>query len=220
MAAQGPNNQIGSISAQLARWVLFLDKWELALGEGREVIVLGDINLDFLKWSKDLPASDSSTRLKGLTDSLFRRIFPHGVSQLIRTATREAPHSQPSGLDHIYTNKPYKCSEAAAEYTGGSDHKLIKVTRFCKSLKSNVRYVRKRVFKDFSAASYCEAVRQLSWFELYMCDCPSQAAELLTSSLSAILDQMAPIRTIQVRKKYVPWTMALLHYQGVDQAKR
>ena len=223
LMSQGPLNQTGSVAAQLNRWVLFLDKWEAALGEGREVIVLGDINLDFLKWSKDLPASDSSTRLKGLTDCLFRRIFPLGVSQLVRSATREAPHSPPSGLDHIYTNKPYKCSEAAAEYTGGSDHKLIKVTRFCKSFKSNIRYVRKRVFKDFSAASFCEAVRQLSWFELYMCESPSQAAELLTSSLSTILDQMAPIRTIQVRKKYVPWlspdTKELMKQRDAAQAK-
>ena len=38
-----------------------------------------------------------------------------------------------------------------------------------------------------------------------MCDNPSEAADLLTSKLSAILDQMAPIRTFQIRKKYVPW---------------
>ena len=56
-----------------------------------------------------------------------------------------------------------------------------------------------------------------------MFDCPSQAAELLTSSLSVILDQMAPIRTIQVRKKYVPWlsstTKELIKQRDEAQAK-
>ena len=99
---QGPGSQSGSVTAQLRRWLVFLDKWEAALREDREVIVLGDINLDFLKWGRNLPASDSNTRLKGLTDSLFARIFPLGVSQLVRTATRFAPNSEPSGLDHIY----------------------------------------------------------------------------------------------------------------------
>ena len=201
---QGPGNQSGSVAAQLDRWLIFLDRWEAALREDREVIVLGDINLDFLKWGRDLPASDSNARLKGLTDSLFTRIFPLGVSQLVRTATRAAPNSEPSGLDHIYTNKPEKCSEAYTEYRG-SDHKLIKVTRYCKSLKSNIRYVRKRVYKNFCAAKFCEEVRQISWYDVYMCDNPSQAAELLTNKLSYILDKMSPIRTIQVRKKYVPW---------------
>ena len=70
---------------------MFLDKWEGALSEGKEVIVMGDINLDFLKWNRDLPATDSSTRLKRLSDLLFTRIFPHGVSQLVRVATRVAP---------------------------------------------------------------------------------------------------------------------------------
>ena len=45
---QGPGNQSGSIAAQSVRWSLFLDKWEAALREDREVILLGDINLDFL----------------------------------------------------------------------------------------------------------------------------------------------------------------------------
>ena len=85
---QGHDNQTGSVSAQLERWVMFLDKWEAALSEGREVIVLGDINLDFLKWNRDLPANDSSNRLKSLSDQLFTRIFPNGVSQLVRVGAR------------------------------------------------------------------------------------------------------------------------------------
>ena len=80
-----------------------MDFWELALMEGKEVLVMGDINLDFLKWTRtDLPPNDSTMRLNSLTGALFSRIFPHGVSQLVQEATRVWPGQQDSGLDHIY----------------------------------------------------------------------------------------------------------------------
>ena len=92
-----------------------------------------------------------------------------------------------------------------AEFTGGSDHKLIKITRFAKSIQRNVRYVKKRMFKNFVDKDFKQAVQQLSWEELYSCDDPEEAAKVLTDNLTAILDQMAPVRTIQVRRSYAPW---------------
>ena len=45
-----------SIKAQLKRWNVFLDSWERALSEDKEVSLIGDVNLDFLKWKRnDLP---------------------------------------------------------------------------------------------------------------------------------------------------------------------
>ena len=41
-----------------------------------------------------------------------------------------------------------------------------------------------------------------------MCQDPNQAAEMLTKKLTTILDQMAPIKTFQVRVKYAPWMSA------------
>ena len=106
------DNSTRSVPAQQERWCNFLSKWEAALSEGKEVIVMGDINLDFLKWTRsDLPSSDSAVRLKSLTEALFSRIFPHGVSQLVKDATRVWPGQSDSGLDHIYSNKPEKRSE-------------------------------------------------------------------------------------------------------------
>ena len=189
-----------SIPAQLERWNIFLTNWEAAISEGREVMVMGDISLDFLKWTRNnLSNSDSSTRLKPLTEARFSRIFPHGVSQLVIEATRVWPGQTDSGLDHIYSNKPEKCSEVYLEYSRGSDHKLLKITRFTKSFNRSDKYVKRRSFKNFSSVNFVEAVETISWFELYMCEDPSKAAEILTKKLTDILDTMAPIKTIQVR---------------------
>ena len=212
-----------SVPAQLERWSSFLAIWETALMEGKEVIVMGDINLDFLKWTKtNLPPNDSTVCLKALIEQLFSRIFPHGVSQLVKEATRVWPGQADSGLDHIYSNKPEKCSEVYLEFSGGSDHKLLKFTRFAKSMKRSVKYVKKRSFKNFKSEVFIAAVRQLSWFELYMCESPSEAAELLTGKLTDILDTMAPIKTIQVRSRYAAWlseqTKAVLKERDVAQS--
>jgi hypothetical protein len=187
----------GTVAAQLKRWSTFLNLWEQALLEGKEVIVMMDANLDFLKWRRDnLPANDSTVRLKSLVELLFNRIFPHGVSQVVTVFTRSWPGQEDAGLDHIYTNKPEKLSNVYAEFAGGSDHKLIKITRYSKSLQRSVRYVRKRVFKNFVDKDFQQAVKQLSWWDLYSCDDLDKAAEILTCKLTTILDQMAPVRTI------------------------
>ena len=45
----------------------------------------------------------------------------------------------------------------------------------------------------------------MSWYELYMCDELDQAVQILTSSLTSILDRLAPVRTVQSRTRYAPW---------------
>ena len=129
---QASSNSSGSIADQLQRWLVFIEMWEKVLNEGKEVMVLGDINLDFLKWNKgNLPANDSSIRLKQLNELVFNRIFPHGVKQLVTTPTRLSAVGSPSGLDHIYTNRSDKCSEVQAEIQGGirpqtyKDHQIL-----------------------------------------------------------------------------------------------
>ena len=195
-----------TVPSQLERWLAFLDNWEKALQTGKEVIVMMDANLDFLKWARtDLPSSDPTHRLRPLIDQLFSRILPLGVSQLVCVPTRVWAGQQASGLDHLYTNKQDKLSEVYTEFSGGSDHRLIKVTRYAKSMKRNPRYVKKRCYKKFSAKDFSEAVKKVSWWELYMCEDATKAAEILTTKLSNILDIMAPIKTIQVRTKYAAW---------------
>ena len=89
-----------------------------------------------------MPPHHSSVKLRPLVDALFERTLPLGVSQLVKGATRMERGQPRAGLDHLYTNKPDKLSSIQTFYTGMSDHKLIKVTRFSKSYKQNPRFVR------------------------------------------------------------------------------
>ena len=150
----------GSIQAQLGRWTQLLNQWERALSEDKEVILAMDANIDFLKWTSDkLSSNDNTHRLKPLIEELFSSIFPQGVSQMVTSPTRAWPGQPVSGLDHLYTNRPNKLSAVYTEYTGGSDHKLIKVTRYSKSIQQNSRYVRKRCYKNFDEEEFKQKVK-------------------------------------------------------------
>ena len=68
-------------------------------------------------------------------------------------------------LDHLYSNQPAKLSEVQAEFTGMSDHKIIKVNRYSKSLKENPRYVTKRSFKKFDKEDFIRKVGEMPELE-------------------------------------------------------
>ena len=170
------------------------------------MICLGDINIDHLKWTRNNLSPNSVTaRLKPLIDLLFEKIIPLGISQCVTTATRSFPNQEDSGIDHVYTNKPDKLAPVITVNQGGSDHKLLFVTRFSKSIQRNVRYIKKRTFKKFDKEKFKEEVRKLRWWDIYSCECVNTAVQLLSSKLTNILDKLAPIKKIQVCACYVPW---------------
>ena len=201
------DNTSASVHEQLARWTVFLDKWEQALQEDKEVIVTLDANIDHLTWrdQDSLPQHSSSVRLKSLIDALFTRIIPLGVTQLVTGATRMERGQPRTGLDHLYTNKVDKLSAVQTFFTGTSDHKLLKVTRFNKSFKHLPRYVRKRIFKEFDEATFKQSISECGLEEIFSCSDVNVAAETLTNKLTGVLDKMAPIKKIQTRTKYAPW---------------
>ena len=201
-----PDRTSLAVSEQLTRWINFLDQWERALDTGQEVHLLGDLNINHCNWTTpDLPASNQTSRLAPLITALFTRIIPQGVSQHVVGPTRHWPGQVSTGLDHYFTNRPEKLSAVSSQFRGGSDHMLIHAVRYSQTVKARPRYIRRRVYKNFKPEEFREAVKQLSWIDLYCCDDVENAVKLLTSKLTFILDTMAPIKTIQMRKKYAPW---------------
>ena len=194
------------ISEQQARWIEFLEQWERALDTGKECIVMGDFNLDFLTFHRnDLPSSSQAHRLKPLVEELFARVVPHGVKQCVVGATRQGRVGQAdSGLDHFWTNLPGKMSQIYTKFNG-SDHKVIMGVRFSKMIRNKTRYVKKRSYKTFDEEAFLKSVQQLSWWDLYQQTDVSQAVELFTSKINNILDRMAPVKTFQTSSKYCPW---------------
>ena len=164
-------------------------------------MVLGDVNIAFLKWQNMNEKNSHAYRLKDLSQLIFDKIYPHGVVQCVSEATHFWPGKEPSGLDHIYTSHPEKLSQPLVISNGGSDHKMVMCTRFTKQIITRPRIVSKRSYKNFDANLFLHDVRNLPMWQVYCCEDPEKAVSILTYLLSSILDRMAPIKTYQVRKK-------------------
>ena len=76
---------------------------------------------------------------------------------------------------------------------------LISGVRKSKSFKTSPRYIRKRSYKYFDQELFISAVQKLSWLDLYLCEDVDAAVEIFTGKITDILDEMAPMKTFQVR---------------------
>ena len=82
---------------------------------------------------------------------------------------------------------------------------LIFAIRYAKSIRSLPNYIRKRSFKNFVPSDFIAAVQQVRWLDVYLCTDVDKAVKLLSNKITTILDQMAPMKTVQVRTNYNPW---------------
>ena len=82
---------------------------------------------------------------------------------------------------------------------------LVYAVRYSKAIKTSSRYIRRRCYKNFCPEEFVASIQKVSWLDIYLCNDVNTAVQLLSDKITFILDTMAPIRTIQVRKRFAPW---------------
>ena len=93
LLGQGEDKSSSTIQSQMERFILFLNQWEKAISTGKEIIVLGDFNLNFLDFGLDSTnMSNQSYRLQPLVKDLFERIVPNGFVQMVTSFSRSWPY--------------------------------------------------------------------------------------------------------------------------------
>ena len=156
------NESLSSV-AQISRWLSFLDQWEAAMVKNKEIHIVVDKNLDFLKWDDpSQPGSHQRNRLHKLSHAVFDRVFPLGFVQLITAATWFWPGQESTGLDHWYTNKPGKLSVNQINNHGGSDHKLLFAIRYSTSVISKPKIIKKNCYKHFDPLKFLTEIKSIS----------------------------------------------------------
>jgi hypothetical protein len=75
-------------------------------------------------------------------------------------------------------------SDVTAHVNGGSEHRLLYVVRYAKSFRKNVRYIRKRCFKNFDECGFKQEISALNWFDVYNTSDVDAAVKLLTDKLT------------------------------------
>ena len=68
-----------------------------------------------------------------------------------------------------------------------------------------MRYVKKRSYKNFDPNRFLAEVEKIRWWDIYQCENVDAAVQLFSEKLTRILDQLAPIKTVQTRTRYAQW---------------
>ena len=184
--------------AQLARWIRFLKQVEDA-GTTATIHIIGDLNLDFLKWQvPDRAHSDMVNCTKNILES-------NGFTQLVRGATRSWPGQLDSLIDHLWSNDHSRVMSCVNEVEAVGDHNCItghiRITgRYSKRLDT-----RRRNFKTFDPVKYRERLAEVNWTEIYGINDVDIANDFLETKLKPILNELCPMSTVQYCSNHKPW---------------
>ena len=185
-------------AAQLNRWTRTLTQWARA-GSNNNCLVLGDLNVDLLKWdSPDAAAAPYISLLQNI-------IITQGFSQHIKGPTRFWPGCDSSLIDQLWTNCAQKLLNHRNINLAFSDHNPIEaiLSTRKKIMNSQESVFRKKM--SVTTDEYCSLLRNVDWSPLYNTEDPDIACSYLQDNICAILDKVSPMIKVQPKNKNKSW---------------
>ena len=193
---QGP--ETGTERAQYERFIKFVNTWKLAT-PNKEVIILGDLNLDILKWNiQEYPQ-------KKLVDKVKLDIEMSGYQQLVQGPTCSWPGQTDSLLDHVWVNTPDKIISVQNIVRAFSDHNLVMVILRLKGQTGDRHDKRQRDMKNWDPIKYCQEVGEIDWAPLLAETNINIINDIFENNLLRIMDKMCPEKNFQNRKNNNNW---------------
>ena len=195
----------GTPARQAQRWTKILDKWVQAASEDKELITLGDLNVNQFAW--DLHPTQMTLREKSqdnLVKELKDRILSQGFTVINKSPTRNVASTteKEACLDYIVTNKLDMVINHDSIYPIFSDHSLLKLTRRQKVFKSPRQLLKTRSLKNLDIHKYKQDIlnHPLYLDSLYNGDL-NQVSENIQTIIQNSLDIQAPVKTILLSPK-------------------
>ena len=177
------------------RWLTITNRWK-HLSRNKDCLVIGDLNLDYLRWGLPEP------HLEAMVDRVKDTLETSGFSQLIETHTRTWRTHVDSLLDHVWTNCPAKIVKVYNTTRASSDHNIIGVELAINGIKSGGNNVLKREWKNFDREKCLQEFRDTNWNEVLDENELNAANKLLEDKVVGIMDRNAPMKITQCRKNY------------------
>ena len=119
--------------------------------------LIGDTNLDFLKWQQPEDAQ------KTMVDRTKSEMETEGFTQIIRGITRTWRTQTDSLVDQCWVNRPDRVISHTNETRGSSDHNFISVLLRTKDKFTNSQEVKKRCWKSFCPIKFREMIGGIDW---------------------------------------------------------
>ena len=196
------------MEAQYNRWQQILDTCELASGENKEIIALGDLNLNQLAWGLHPNQMTPNERSKDkMVTQLRTRLLEKGHKVLNSAPTRNVGSltEKPTCLDYIITNSLDKVINFETVYPTFSDHALLVLRKRSKVNPKPRHYIRTRSYKKFSREIYKRSIQD---HRLYLETHYTGDIDRVTSNIQTIiqeaLDEQAPMEIRLISKKNAP----------------
>ena len=168
-----------------------LDKMLMTLTElSKEVILLGDLNSDFLK-------RNECKHLKDITTL-------YGFKQIISKPTRVTETSS-TLIDVILSNNDSSIVKNDVIPFSLSDHDMVGCVRKINYHKFNPRTVRCRKYRDYDPDKLCSDLSAQNYEHIYQMKDVNKAWMYLKRILTSTFNRHAPIILKRVKGRHCPW---------------
>ena len=105
-----------------------------------------------------------------------------------------------------YSDVSQKISGPYVEAVGDSDHLGVRILKFSKSPPSRPQVIKRRIYKNFSTENFLTDIFHSNInISVTSHNNIETASEAFRNEFNAILDVHAPIKTIQIRRRYCPY---------------
>lgn len=159
--------------------------------ESKELILMGDFNIDLLR-PNEIPQQWTDI-IEGFS-----------LTQLITEPTRVTP-TRESLLDHIYVTSPENVKQHHVPTSGMSDHfptcMVHRSSGHNKNCHTSIKY---RSFKNFDMDKFSKDTEALPWMVLDTFDDPDDTLDMFLSMLEGVIDEHAPWREKRVKLEKQP----------------
>ena len=170
------------------------DTLSLAATENKEILLVGDLNANFLpRQCTDRISREVKDLLKGI-----------GMSQLIKEPTRITEHSS-SLIDVILSTHPHNIPVANVIPLGLSDHYMVGCVRKMNSLKFQARTIKCRNYAKYNKEAFNNDLRSASWDLVLTSSDVNIAWTNFKRVFLEICDRHVPLLTKKVRGSQNPW---------------
>ena len=164
--------------------------------ENKYGILMGDMNIDLLKFG-------SQVRTEDYLDSLFS----HGFVPTITKPTRIG-RSSATLIDHIYTNNISSYTLSGIIITDVADHFGTFFSIKNKSEPTRNKYSQTRFYTEHNLSKFKSYLDGTDFKNILQMECPNEAFNYFTMKYKAAFEVAFPLKSIKVNKKYIkrePW---------------
>ena len=170
-----------------AGWLeLFDQKLDKVSHENKEILLLGDMNIDLLKTSGSVQ------------NKLLHILEDASLTQVITTPTRVCSSSK-SLIDHVYVSSPDSIVNSCVPHYAISDHYPVCITRKAIHHKKDVKIITYLNVKNLNVNLFMSDIFNAPWQTINQLSSPNVALVAWSNIFQGIIDKHLPIITKKVK---------------------